>query len=378
MLIAKDSWASIEEMEEVIPFHIKSFRTVIEKCQGEQTEPSKSDLVFCVRFISTLLFLRVKCTRPMTFKFLTLSMVEKAKLNGGFIEQTEFKTASKYLFDTLILSEDVLEIIDLYILHVRPRLNPICNYLLLSTNGTQFQSITTAMTMIVHQAIGKYINPTRYRQIIETESSDKLSLEEQRYISEDQKHSSKVAKIFYKKKESQKVAVEGKKCIEKMVNRDESNKNLMEMFNCIETHFDSSVLDKSLHILSEGETSCYKQQLYTENNDPYQPLNESTDLTITSSIINDEILPKPLTIPNDDIKIKRETAKHELRRQGKNTKFTIEEDHYLLKGIKKYGRKSWAMILKDTSFRFHPSRNRDSLRVRADSTAFKKYFKESL
>ena len=201
-LIARDSWATIEELEEVIPFHMKSFKTVIEKCKvGSSMAPSKSEMVYSVRFITTLLFLRVKCSRPMTFQFLTMTMVRKAKSNGGFIEQTEFKTASKYLFDTLILSDDVLEILVMYILHIRPRLDPKCDYLLLSSNGTQFHSLTTAMTMIVHQAIGKHINPTRYRQIIETESSKKLTLEEQNIISEDQKHSSKVAKIFYKKKQ---------------------------------------------------------------------------------------------------------------------------------------------------------------------------------
>ena len=167
MLIAKDSWASIEEMEMVVPYHMKSFKDVILKC----TVPNygiltRADLVFAVRFITTLLFLRVKCTRPMTFQFLTVSMIRKAKTFGGIIDQTEFETAATYVFDSLAISEDI---IDLYMEHVRPRLNPKCDYLLLSTNGTQYKSLTTAMILLVKQAIGKYINPTRYRQIIETE-----------------------------------------------------------------------------------------------------------------------------------------------------------------------------------------------------------------
>ena len=79
------------------------------------------------------------------------------------------------------------------------------------------------MTMIVHQAIGKHINPTRYRQIIETESSDKLTLEEQQYITKDQKHSSEVAKIYYKKKYSRQVAIVGRKCKEKMTEASQVN-----------------------------------------------------------------------------------------------------------------------------------------------------------
>jgi len=85
----------------------------------------------------------------MTYQYLTVSMVEKSKTNGGFIDQTEFKTSSKYIFDTLIITEDVMELIELYLRHIRPRLNPQCDFLLLSTNGTQFQSLTTAMVMLV-------------------------------------------------------------------------------------------------------------------------------------------------------------------------------------------------------------------------------------
>ena len=84
------------------------------------------------------------------------------------------------------------------------------------TVSTQFQSLTNAMTILVHQVIKKYINPTKYRQIIETESGERLTSDEQRIISEDQKHSSTVAKIFYKKKHSRMVAVEGKKCMDQM------------------------------------------------------------------------------------------------------------------------------------------------------------------
>ena len=96
-LLAKDSWATIEEMEEVIPFHMHRFKTIIQKCTGITTARllTKGDLVFCIRFITALLFLRVKCSRPMTYQFLTVNMVNKARNNGGFIDQREFKTASR-------------------------------------------------------------------------------------------------------------------------------------------------------------------------------------------------------------------------------------------------------------------------------------------
>lgn len=216
-LIGRDSWASLEEMERVIPHHINGFKQVVEKCKSQTPLPSKQELTFCTRFVTTYLFLRVKCSRPMTFQYLTLPMIEKAKQTDGFIDQREFKTSGKYLFDTLILTEEVFTILDNYIDIVRPHMKPACHYLLVSTAGTQYQSLTSAMTILVHQAIGKYIHPTRYRQIIETASADRLSHSEQEIVSEDQKHSSEVAKVHYKKKQSRIVATEGKRCMEKML-----------------------------------------------------------------------------------------------------------------------------------------------------------------
>lgn len=96
-LIARNSWASIEEMEEVIPFHMRQFKTIIQKCSDSDQSRllTKAELVFCIRFITTLLFLRVKCSRPMTYQFLTVDMIDKARNNGGFVDQKEFKTASR-------------------------------------------------------------------------------------------------------------------------------------------------------------------------------------------------------------------------------------------------------------------------------------------
>ena len=110
----------------------------------------------------------------------------------------------------------VIKVLDCYIFHVRPLLNPVCNYLLVSTVGEQY-TFTTAMTLLVKEAIGKYINPTRYRQIIETECSTRLTLTEQEITSKDQKHSSDVAKRFYRKHLSRDIATQGNMCIEKMV-----------------------------------------------------------------------------------------------------------------------------------------------------------------
>ena len=70
-------------------------------------------------------------------------------------------------------------------------------------------------------AIRKYINPTRYRQIIETESAGKLNLDEQKCLSEDQKHTTNVAKINYQNLRSENIAMKARSYLETL--QDSSN-----------------------------------------------------------------------------------------------------------------------------------------------------------
>ena len=342
----------------------------------------------------------------MTFQFLTLSMIEKAKSNGRFIDQTEFKTPSKYLFDTLIITDDVMKALDLYITHVRKKLSPKCNYLLLSTNGSQFKSLTTAMTMLVNEAIGKYINPTRYRQIIETESGEKLSRAEQEVISEDQKHSSTVAKIHYKKKQSRVIAIEGKRCMDKMTKDSRCAFNSLNILSDIDDCFDSSVLDHSKKIIeqdseqlnpflpySSSSNTITKpvaqnvaekraQELHNASSTSLNSRSSTEDdieMTITKSIEPDLSITGTIfdkgTI-STDVEIKREVAFKQLKK-SKNIKFSKEEDFCLKQGIETHGRKNWAVILKDEKLSFDKSRTRDSLRMRAESAAFKRFLSKS-
>ena len=72
------------------------------------------------------------------------------------------------------------------------------------------------MSKLVFDAIGKYIHPTRYRQIVETQSLNHLTSEEQRILSEDQQHSSAVAKLHYQKQRSREVTLKGHECLQKL------------------------------------------------------------------------------------------------------------------------------------------------------------------
>ena len=194
-LEAVNAWATLEELQQVIPY-----TEVLQKCKKElNSDVPSRDLTFATRFLSVYLFVQVKGSRPMTCQYLTVTMFHNSKTRGGFVDQTEFKTAQQYTFDSLLFDKKSTELIDDYICFVRTRLHPKCDYLLVTRNGTQYSKLNDLMSKLVYEAIGKHIHPTRYQQIVETESAAKLSLGEQDIISRDQKHSSHVAGTYYQK-----------------------------------------------------------------------------------------------------------------------------------------------------------------------------------
>ena len=65
-------------------------------------------------------------------------------------------------------------------------------------------------------ATGKYVHPTRYRQIVETASSRTLSSSAQDAISEDKKHISVVTKVHYQKRWSREVASKAHAFLERL------------------------------------------------------------------------------------------------------------------------------------------------------------------
>ena len=111
----------------------------------------------------------------MTYQYLTVEMVKEAKANGGFIDQKTFKTAGKYAFDSVILTETSMQILDCYIHFVRPLLKPQCDFVLVTKNGSQHSKLGNEMSKLVFDAIGKYIHPTRYRQIVKTQGFTRLT-----------------------------------------------------------------------------------------------------------------------------------------------------------------------------------------------------------
>ena len=279
---------------------------------------SAHDLSFCTSFIVAILFLNVKASRPMTYKYLTVTMIRSVDIKGGVIDQTIFKTNEKYGFDSLMFKEEILTIINSYIDHVRIRLNPVCDYLLVCRSGKRLRQLSDVFGRIVFQAISKYINPTRYRQIIETASAEKLDITEHRMVSEDQKHTSRVAKVHYKKMQSRTVAENGRKCMEKLLDGVSSNESLKQI---------SKFVVNSTPDLKENSVDA-----------------DSDDSNTHSSV----------SIP--------------IRKKKMN--FSEEEDNFLLKGIRKYGVGRWTSILNDSNYAFHPTRKACTLLNRAKNKGY--------
>ena len=173
------NWASIEELQTVILFHREHFENILNRCKESPSSILSSELTSATCYSAVFLFIKVKGTRPMTYQYLTVEMCDKAKSSGGFVDQTTFKTIKTYGFDSFILNDKSIALIDEYIKYIRPFLSPMCDFLFVNRSGLQFSKLTDLMSKLVYGAIGKYINPTRYRQIIETASSHKLSPNEQ-------------------------------------------------------------------------------------------------------------------------------------------------------------------------------------------------------
>ena len=76
----KGHWATMKELQHVIPFHLPRNKRILELCKKNSVNCSE-DLTFATRFIATFLFLSVKGRRPMTYQYLTIGMVNQGKKN---------------------------------------------------------------------------------------------------------------------------------------------------------------------------------------------------------------------------------------------------------------------------------------------------------
>ena len=203
-LEAKGHWATLDELLEVMGCYLPLYESVLKSCKENLGQISPLDLSSVTKFIAIYLFIKVKGSRPMTYQYLTVEIVNKAKTNSGFIDQKLFKTAGKYGFDSLFLNNTSMQVLEGYISYVRPLLKPNCDYVLVTRNGGQHNKLGELMSKLVFKATAKYVHPTRYRQIVENASCRQLSYSAQSTITKDQKHSSVVTRVHYQKQRGRK------------------------------------------------------------------------------------------------------------------------------------------------------------------------------
>ena len=96
----------MEELLQVVIIHLPRYENTVKICKSSPTQVDPSDLTFVTKFVAMYPFIKVEASRPMTYQYLTLDMITTAKEKGGFIDQKTFKTAGKYGFDSLILTDE--------------------------------------------------------------------------------------------------------------------------------------------------------------------------------------------------------------------------------------------------------------------------------
>ena len=65
-LEAKGNWATLDELLQVITYHLPRYETVLKLCRESLAKATPSDLSFSTRFVAVYLS-RVKGSRPMTY-----------------------------------------------------------------------------------------------------------------------------------------------------------------------------------------------------------------------------------------------------------------------------------------------------------------------
>ena len=134
--------------------YLPRYEDVLNSCKDTLGTVSPLDLSFATKFLAVYLFIKVKGSRPMTYQYLTVEMVNKAKTNGGFIDHQMFKTAGKHDFDSLLLTDTSMQVLDGYINHIRPLLKTTCDYVLVTRNGGQQNKLGELMSKLVFDATG--------------------------------------------------------------------------------------------------------------------------------------------------------------------------------------------------------------------------------
>ena len=183
-----------------------------------------------------------------------------------------------------------------------------------------------------------------------------MSLEDQKNISLDQNHSSQVARIYYRKNTSRRVAVDGQISMKKLLggSRDASDSLIKSMLFSEKSESDISRADlkeiKNTHRINEEEDDaesfipCAQASPQKESKTKHEGTKASEPGDDKNSTTSDTV------------------KEFENSERVKRVPFTPEEDSLIHKGKKKHGFGHWTAILRSFKENFRSSRTVDSIK----------------
>ena len=210
-----------------------------------------------------------------------------------------------------------------------------------------------------------------------------------------------MAARYYQKKSSRETAIKGDECMSELTGpgrMEQSNKLAAELseiegmdiafsdmvpVNVEESNNDTTECDEILledeSALEETSTNALVERTSLHNVLNLDDVDRDLDgilnptLSITPLAISDiesgKVGKRKSTenvaslIQADDIELKKEDVQHEVKRLG----FSPEEDAFIKEGMEKYklSKTKWSDIVQDRAYSFHPSRCRNTIRMRA-------------
>ena len=143
-LEARGHWVKMEELLEVVTFHLPCYENTVKRWKTHPGQLNPSDLTFITKFLAMFVFIKVKGSH---------------RRNGRC---SKGKLAGKFGFNSLILTETSMQVLNGYIDFVRPLLKPQCDFVLVTGNGGQHSKLGDVMSKSICDAIGKFVHPKRY------------------------------------------------------------------------------------------------------------------------------------------------------------------------------------------------------------------------
>ena len=78
-LEARGHWATMEELLEVVKFHLPHYGNTMKICKSSPAQVNPSDLTFAMKFVAMYLFIKVKGSCSMTYQYLMVDMIATTK-----------------------------------------------------------------------------------------------------------------------------------------------------------------------------------------------------------------------------------------------------------------------------------------------------------